>query len=266
MADIALIDALLYLLTGAIAGFAAGLLGVGGGLIVVPVLYFVFSAQGMDPAIVMHSALATSLATIIVTSISSTLAHHKKHAVLWPLVWRLTPGIAIGAWSGAMLAARLDTTMLKPVFAVFELLVALHLLRRALPKQHCSTLKTASAGLGGLVIGFVSAIVGIGGGTLTVPFLHWHNIAMRQAIATSAACGLPIAVVATAAYIVSGWQAALPAPSLGFVHLPALSFIVPTSYLAAPLGAHLAHWLPEKQLQTGFALFLLLLGVKMLFA
>ena len=264
MADITYIDVLLYLLTGAFAGFSAGLFGIGGGLIIVPVLYFVFSAQGIAADSVMHSALATSLASIVFTSVSSTLAHHKKHAVIWPLVWRLAPGIVTGAWLGGMAAARLDTAVLKPVFAVFELLVALHLLRRASPVQQRTPLQNPVAVGGGLTIGFISAIVGIGGGTLTVPFLHWHNIAMRHAVATSAACGLPIALFGAAAYVVSGWQANLPVPSLGYVNLPALGFIVITSYLCAPLGARLAHHLPEQRLKMAFALFLLALSMKML--
>ena len=265
MTEQALIDALLYLLTGGVAGFAAGLLGIGGGLIIVPALYFIFARQGVPPQILMHSALATSLATIVLTSISSSLAHHKKQAVLWPAVLRLSPGIVAGAWLGAMLATRLDSAVLKPVFALFELAVAIHLLRHSVPVQHRLALKTATAAAGGVFIGLVSAIVGIGGGTLTVPFLHWHNISIRHAVATSAACGLPIAVFASAGYLAAGWQLdGLPFPALGYVNLPAFGFIALASYLCAPAGARLAHRLPEAWLKTGFGLFLLLLSAKML--
>ncbi len=265
MADAALTDALLYLLTGGFAGFAAGLLGVGGGLIIVPVLYFIFETQNVPSQYLMHTALATSLATIIVTSISSTLAHHKKQAVLWTVVFRLAPGIAPGAWLGGMLASALDTSVLRPLFAVFELLVAIHLLRKAAPAMHQRTLKTLTAIPGGLVIGLVSAIVGIGGGTLTVPFLHWHNIRMRHAVATSAACGLPIAVFGAASYMASGWALNdLPFPALGYINLPAFGFIAIASYLSAPLGAKLAHWMPEARLKTGFGVFLLALSAKLL--
>lgn len=255
------VDTLLYLLTGAFAGFAAGLLGIGGGLIIVPVLYFVFSAQSFPPQHVMHMALATSLATIIFTSISSTLAHHKKQAVLWPLVWLLAPGIVIGAWLGGSAAARLDTSVLKPVFAVFELLVAIQLLRQSGVSRRQTRLASFHGLAGGTVIGFVSAIVGIGGGTLTVPFLHWHNVSMRNAVATSAACGLPIAAFATGSYIFAGSDAGgLPEPSWGYVFLPAFGSIVIASFVFAPLGAKVAHWLPENTLRTGFGLFLLALG------
>ena len=265
MADIAFTDALLYLLTGGFAGFAAGLLGVGGGLIIVPVLYFIFETRGVPSQFLMHSALATSLATIIVTSISSTLAHHKKHAVLWPIVFRLAPGLIPGAWLGGMAASALDTSVLRPVFAVFELLVAIHLLRKAAPVIHQRTLKTLTAMSGGLLIGLVSAIVGIGGGTLTVPFLHWHNVRIRHAVATSAACGLPIAIFGAASYMVSGWAVdGLPFPALGYINLPAFGVIAIASYLTAPLGARLAHWLPEARLKTGFGVFLLALSAKLL--
>ncbi len=255
-----------YLITGAFAGFSAGLLGVGGGLIIVPVLYFVFAAQGIEQAHLMHMALATSLATIVFTSISSTLAHHKKQAVLWPLVWLIAPGIVLGAWAGGMVAADLDSDILKPVFGVFELIIAVYLLTKATPRQHHTLINKVTAGIGGITIGFISAIVGIGGGSMTVPFLHWHNIAMRNAVATSAACGLPIAITATAAFIYAGWQVEIiSGPALGFVHLTAFALIVITSFSFAPLGAKVAHAIPEPVLKTGFGLFLLLLSGKMLF-
>jgi uncharacterized membrane protein YfcA len=255
----------LYLFTGAVAGLSAGLLGIGGGLIIVPILFFIFSAQAVPAAHVMHMALATSLATIVITSLSSARAHHKRGAVLWPLVISLSPGIIIGAWLGAMLASSLASDILKPVFGVFELLVAIHLLINYKPDTHSSSISTATSTIGGVVIGGVSSTVGIGGGTLTVPFLLWHNISIRNAVASSAACGFPIAVAGTAAYIVSGWNTAgLPAYSLGYVNLPAFAVIIVTSIIAAPAGAALAHKLPEKTLRHFFALCLLALAIRML--
>jgi uncharacterized membrane protein YfcA len=255
----------LYLFTGAVAGLSAGLLGIGGGLIIVPILFFIFSAQAVPAAHVMHMALATSLATIVITSLSSARAHHKRGAVLWPLVISLSPGIIIGAWLGAMLASSLASDILKPVFGVFELLVAIHLLINYKPDTHSSSISTATSTIGGVVIGGVSSTVGIGGGTLTVPFLLWHNISIRNAVASSAACGFPIAVAGTAAYIVSGWNTAgLPAYSLGYVNLPAFAVIIVTSIIAAPAGAALAHKLPEKTLRLFFALCLLALAIRML--
>ena len=258
-------EVVLYLLTGAAAGLSAGLLGIGGGLIIVPILYFVFSQQPVPSEHVMHMALATSLATIIVTSVSSARAHHKRGAVLWPIVFSLSPGIVIGAWLGAMLASALASDILRPVFGVFELLVALHLLVNVTPPAHSTSMPTTRSFAGGTVIGGISSIVGIGGGTLTVPFLLWHNVSIRNAVASSAACGFPIAVAGAAAYVVSGWHIdGLPDWTLGYVSLPAFAAIVLTSIVTAPLGAALAHRLPERTLRLVFAAFLLVLALKML--
>jgi len=274
LSDLNLIDsnllaALLYISTGAFAGFSAGLLGIGGGLIIVPVLYFVFSTQGYDQQHLMHMALATSLATIMITSISSTLAHHKRHAVLWPIVILLTPGIGIGAWLGANFATQLDTETLKPMFGIFEIFVAILMFSQYQSKQHQLTIKRVNGFFGGGIIGSISAIVGIGGGTLTVPFLHWHKINIKNAVATSAACGLPIAVFASASYIYSGWsitddQTNAQKTTLGFVQLQAFLLISISSFLVAPLGAKLAHSVSDVLLKKIFSIFLLLLGLKML--
>lgn len=247
------------------AGLLAGLLGVGGGLIIVPVLAALFIQQGIASDIIMHLALGTSLASIVFTSLSSIRAHQQRGAILWPQFRQLTPGILLGAAVGGWLAGMMTTAWLKPLFAVFELGVALHLLlsiethaHRALP----GTIKMTAAGS---TIGVVSSLVGIGGGTLTVPLLIWHSVALRQAIATSAACGLPIALAGSISYIVIGWQhALLPEHSLGYVHLPALLGIATSSILFAPLGAKLAHNLPVAILKKIFGGFLLLLAVKLL--
>ena len=263
--DIAVI--LLYVITGSAAGFSAGLLGIGGGLIIVPVLFYIFSAQGFQDQYLMHMALATSLSTIIITSISSTLAHHKKNAVLWRIVVTLTPGIAIGAWSGANYASDLDTAILKPVFGVFEILVAILMFSQYQSTRHNFSVNTVRAFFGGNLIGAISSIVGIGGGTLTVPFLHWHNIAIKNAIATSAACGLPIAAIGTASYIWSSQHlvasSVLPSGSIGFVQPIAFLFISLSSFIFAPLGARLAHRVTDVTLKRIFSGLLLLLGISM---
>ena len=258
-------EILLYLLTGAAAGLSAGLLGIGGGLIIVPILFFIFSHQQIPSVHVMHMALATSLATIIVTSVSSARAHHKRGAVLWRIVFDLSPGIVIGAWLGAMFASALASEILKPVFGVFELLVAIHLMVNYRPAAHTTSITRTKSITGGTVIGSISSLVGIGGGTLTVPFLLWHNISIRTAVATSAACGFPIAVAGTAGYVISGWNTAgLPAYTLGYVNLSAFVLIIITTIVTAPVGANLAHKLPEKILRIMFAIFLLALSMKML--
>lgn len=261
-----MLEYLLYMVTGAFVGIASGLLGVGGGIIIVPVLYFVFTAQGLPQAHVMHMALATSLATIIITSISSVIAHQRKNAVLWPVVFRITPGICIGAWFGGIFASELTTGILKPAFGVFELLVALYMLSNYKPKAHITTINMPKILGGGLLIGSISSLAGIGGGTMTVPFLCWHNISIKNAVATSAAIGLPIATIGTAAYVYSSWSLAdLPPWNIGYVHLTAFVFIIITSFMTAPVGAMLAHRLPDKSLKKVFAVFILLVSLKMLF-
>ncbi len=256
---------LLYLTLGAFAGVMAGLLGVGGGLIIVPVLAWIFHGQQMNDAIVMHLAIGTSLATIVITSISSVRAHHQRGAVLWPVVWRLTPGIVIGAWLGAAVADALPSAVLSKVFAVFVLAVAAQMAFGAKPAPHRGLPGAAGMMATGGVIGGMSAIVGIGGGSLTVPFLTWCNTTMRQAVATSAACGLPIALAGSIGFVVTGLNAAgLPAWSLGYVYGPALAGVTAASMLSAPLGAKLAHTLPTGTLKKVFAVFLTLVGTKML--
>ncbi|UCE90313.1 MAG: sulfite exporter TauE/SafE family protein [Pseudomonadota bacterium] len=258
---------LVYLLLGAFAGTAAGLLGVGGGLIIVPVLALVFSDYGFAPELIMHLAVGTSLATIVLTSISSVRAHHQRGAVMWPEFARLTPGIVLGAWLGAAVAHLMPTTAMRIFFGCFELAVAAQLAFGLKPNAHRQLPgNVAMFGAGG-VIGTVSAIVGIGGGTLTVPFLVWCNVAMRNAVATSSACGLPIAVAGAIGFVVAGWnQAALPDWSTGYVYWPAFAGIVAASVVFAPLGAWLAHQLPAQTLKRVFALFLAVLGIRMLMA
>ena len=206
MFDLNFIEIITYVLTGACAGFAAGLLGIGGGLIIVPVLFLTFSAQGYETQYLMQMALTTSLATIVVTSISSTLAHHKKQAVLWPLVILLSPGIIVGAWSGGLFASTVNSENLKSFFAVFEFAVAINLLLKKQPARHDTAVNKIVATAGGSIIGFISTLVGIGGGTMTVPFLHWFNVSMRNAIATSAACGFPIALIGTISFVYASYH------------------------------------------------------------
>ncbi len=265
MFDLNFIEIGIYIVTGACAGFAAGLLGVGGGLIIVPVLFFIFAAQGHETQYLMQMALATSLATIVITSISSTRAHHKKQAVLWPLVFLLSPGIIFGAWFGGLFASAINSDYLKSFFIVFEFAVATNMLLKKQTKQHNTSIKKITATIGGASIGFVSTIVGIGGGTMTVPFLHWFNISMRNAIATSAACGLPIALIGTISYVYASYKLPIGgAHAIGYLQLDALLFISTTSFLFAPLGAKVAHSISEKTLRLSFTFLLFTLGFIML--
>lgn len=260
-----MVEVLVYLGLGAIAGTLAGLLGVGGGLVIVPVLAWSFASMAMAPQVIMHVAIGTSLATIVVTSMSSVYAHHRRGAVLWPLFRQLMPGIAIGALVGAAVADALATTELRLVFGVFELIVAAQMGFSLLPDAHRDLPGRLGQALAGSVIGGISAIVGIGGGTMTVPYLVWCGVNMRNAVATSAACGLPIAVAGATGFIISGWNDSdVPTYASGYVYWPAFLGIVIASALFAPFGSRLAHTLPVATLRRVFALLLFILGVVML--
>jgi len=254
-----------YLLLGAFAGTIAGLLGVGGGLIIVPVLVFIFAGHQFPSEVIVHIAVGTSLASIVLTSISSTWAHHKHQAVIWPVFWRLVPGIVLGTFIGAVIADLMNANSLRTFFGVFELLVATQMALNVKPAPHRQlpgVLGTTSAGTG---IGTISAIVGIGGGTLTVPFLVWCNTSMHKAVATSAACGLPIALAGALAYMITGLnEVNLPTGTIGYLYWPAFLGIIITSMLFAPLGAKMAHRLPVDVLKKVFAVLLAALGIRML--
>ncbi|MDA8413909.1 MAG: sulfite exporter TauE/SafE family protein [Desulfobacteraceae bacterium] len=255
---------LIYLGLGAFAGVLAGLLGVGGGLVIVPMLTFIFVSRQMPPEHILHLALGTSLASIIFTSISSLRSHHLRGAVDWSVVRRITPGILAGTFFGSWVAAQLSTGILKAFFVAFLYFVAVQMLLDIRPHPHRQLPgRTAIFGAGGL-IGCVSSLVGIGGGSMSVPFLVWCNVALRNAIGTSAAIGLPIALAGAAGYMVNGLAANLPPYTLGFVYLPPLLGISVASVLTAPLGARLAHTLPIGRLKKIFALLLIVMGTKML--
>ena len=258
-------DLLIYLPVGAVVGVIAGMLGVGGGLVIVPVLVWVFARQGMTPEVITHVAVGTSLATIVITSIASIRAHHKRGAVVWDAFRALTPGIVVGALVGAWLAELLPGAELGTVFGLFELTVATQMALALRAAPHRSLPGPLGMGGAGGVIGTISAVVGVGGGTLTVPFLTWCNVEMRRAVATSAACGLPIAIAGAAGFLVTGWgHEGLPAWSSGYLYWPAFAGIVAASSLTAPIGAWIAHTLPTAVLKRIFALFLAGLGLWMI--
>lgn len=258
---------IIYLLLGCFAGFVAGLLGVGGGLVIVPVLVLAFQMQGFGGTTIMHLALGTSLATIVFTAVSAVLAHHRRGAVDWSVVRRLSIGLLLGGFLGAVLANFIRSDALKQFFVFFELGVAIYMmagtpvLQRALDVA----IRRLELFFVGNVIGAFSAILGIGGGTMTVPYLCWRGCNMRQAVAISSACGLPIALAGVAGYLWVGLDvASLPPMTTGYIHWPAVFGVVATSLLFAPLGARLAHHLPVKQLKRVFGVVLLLMAVMML--
>lgn len=258
-------ELLTYLMSGAVAGLMAGLLGIGGGLVIVPALAIVFAQQGFNADTVMHYAAGTSLASIIPTSISSLLAHQRRGSVHWPVVRAMVPGILLGALASAWLAKQMSSSTLALVFGVFVLLVAAQLLLGLQPAPHRQLPGAVGLGVTGSVIGLVSGLLGIGGGTLTVPFLLWHREDIRLAVGTAATIGLPIAVAGTLGFVVLGWHvAAQPGYNSGFVYWPAVAAVVLASVPAAPLGARLAHYLRRAILQRLFALLLVIIGLKMM--
>jgi len=243
------------------------MLGVGGGLIIVPALAFSFSLLGFNNDLIMPLALATSLATIIITSISSIQAHQKKQAILWPLFKKLSPTTLVGAFLGGLIATYLPSDGLRIFFASYAILVAVQLYMGKQPAEGDNKYPTTSTTIAGIAIGSISSLVGIGGGSMTVPYLLWNGTHIRNAVATSSAIGLPIAIAGVVGYLSRSYQIDdLPAYSFGYIYLPAFVGIIISSYLLAPVGAKLAHQLPVNTLKKFFALMMLVIGLKMLFS
>lgn len=254
-----------YLGVGLVAGILAGLLGIGGGLVIVPMLVFCMARQNIPQEVIMHLALGTSMATILFTAVSSFMAHHRRGAVHWDVVRRITPGILVGTFAGSCIASSLSTNFLKGFFVVFLYYVAVQMLMDRRPKAARSFPGHAGMLSAGGVIGAVSSLVGIGGGTLSVPFMLWCNLSVHHAIGTSAAIGFPIAFAGTVGYIFNGLHSSgLPQYTFGYVYLPALAGIVCASVVTAPLGVRLAHSLPVAKLKKVFAVLLLAVGTRML--
>lgn len=255
----------IFLLLGAVVGFIAGLLGVGGGGIMVPVLTSYFLYKNVPVEFVVHMALGTSMASIIMTSAASLYAHQTHQGVVWNIVKIMAPAVLIGTFAATYMVTHVSSRHLAIFFAIFMTYVSVQMFLNIQPKPSRGTpgkIRLLSAGGG---IGAISAVVAIGGGSLTVPFLAWHNIPLKKAIGTSAAIGFPIAVAGTLGYLINGWDSDYQQDYLyGFIYLPAVLLISLVSYFTAPLGARLAHKLPVPVLKKVFAIFLLLLGVKML--
>ncbi|WP_293368512.1 sulfite exporter TauE/SafE family protein [Nevskia sp.] len=256
---------LVFLVTGAAAGVLAGLFGVGGGLIVVPALAFILPTLGTAPPVVMQSAIGTSLAVVGLTAISSTRSHHARGGVLWPVFRKLAPGIVIGSFIGATAAHHVGSTALRICVGVGALLISIQMFVDAAPKATRTPPGTLALSGVGALIGSLSALIGIGGGSLTVPYLTACNIDMRRAVGTSAACGIPIAWAGAAGFAINGHGVPGLAPwSLGYIDLAAFAGIAAMSVLTAPLGARLAHGVSPKLLKRAFAIFLALVSLRML--
>jgi uncharacterized membrane protein YfcA len=253
-------------LLGVFTGFLAGLLGIGGGMLMVPFITIILSNRGVVDSLAVKMAIATSMATIIFTSISSVRAHHKRGAVRWDLVKGLAPGIVIGSLIGSMgVFALLKGVYLAVFFALFVGFSATQMFLDKKPAPTRQMPGTAGQlGAGGF-IGFLSGLVGAGGGFISVPFMTWCNVSMHNAVATSAALGFPIAVANVVGYVAAGQSVAgLPPNSIGYIWLPAMVVIAVCSFLTAPLGAKAAHKLPVRQLKRVFACILYVLAAYML--
>ncbi|NEX20626.1 sulfite exporter TauE/SafE family protein [Thiorhodococcus mannitoliphagus] len=259
-------EALSYLLVGGLSGLLAGLFGVGGGAVIVPALILIFTHIQLATEWIPHLAIGTSLATIIGTGAASTLAHHRRNGVRWDLFAQLTPGIVLGALAGASLVAFIPDLWLKRLFAAFLGFVGLKMLSSRSPILETPRPMPGRLGLGGVggAIGMLSALVGIGGGTITVPFLNSRGIDMRKAVGTSAACGLPIAIAGTIGFVIAGWgRIGQTALGSGFVYWPAAITILVASMPVAPLGARLAHQLPVPVLKRIFGGLLILVAIEL---
>lgn len=260
-----MLEWLVYPPLGVLVGVIAGLLGIGGGVVIVPILVFVFTANDFPNHHIMQVALATSLGSIMVTSVSSFMTHHRHGAVNWGIVKSISVGVLIGTFAGTWLAARLSTTALKVFFALFLYYVAANMLSNFKPKPTRQLPGAAGmSGVGG-IIGVVSSLVGIGGGALSIPFMMWCNVPVHTAIGTSAAIGFPIAVAGTLGYVVNGLAVTdIPSPHFGYMYIPALLGIAVFSFFTAPYGARLAHRTPVVTLKRVYACFLIVIASRIL--
>ncbi|TSE28403.1 Sulfite exporter TauE/SafE [Tepidimonas thermarum] len=250
---------------GLATGFLAGLLGIGGGMLLVPFITFILGHRGVPADLAIKMAIATSMATIVFTSLSSVRAHHRRGAVRWDLVARLAPGIVLGAaLAGAGVFRIVQGRWLALLFAGFVAFSATQMWRARAPSPGRGLPGPAGQLAAGGAIGFLSGLVGAGGGFISVPFMTWCNVAMHQAVATSAALGFPIALANVVGYVWSGAQVdGRPPGSLGYVFLPALAVVASASVLIAPVGVRVAHALPVAALKRVFALLLYGLAASM---
>ena len=254
-----------YMGLGLITGLLAGMLGIGGGVVIVPALIWLFQQHGLAPEIIPHLAIGTSLAAIVFTSLSAIWAQQKRRAIDWPVVRLLAPATLLGGFASGYLAGFIPASLLKGFFAVFLLFVGTQFILDWKPAAHWRLPGRGGLWGVGLGIGSLSALLGIGGGNITVPLLHACNLELKRAIAISTALGLPIALFGAAGFILSGWgHALLPPGSLGYISLPALAAIAGTAMLMAPLGVRLGHALPVKRLKRIFGVLVLAISLRML--
>jgi uncharacterized membrane protein YfcA len=256
---------LAYLALGAFVGFFNGLLGIGGGSLMVPILALIFAANQFAPSSVVHLALGTAMATLIFTSVSSAITHHRHKAVKWTLVGKIAPGVLIGTFSGAMIAGYLNLRVLSLLFTILIYILATRMLIDTKPGTHKELSGTGMLSLVAAGIGLVSSLTATGGAALVVAYLVKRQTSIHNAIGTAAAIGWPLAVAGTLGYFLSGLSVPdLPPYSLGYIYLPAGAVIVAASIIMAPVGAKLSHKTPARTLRKIFAVLLYILATKML--
>jgi uncharacterized membrane protein YfcA len=256
---------IVYLLMGLFVGFFAGLLGIGGGLILVTLMVYLFTVQHFPDDRILHMALGTSITSIVFTSLSSLRAHHGHGAVRWDIVRASVPGLIVGTLLGALVADQLKSKYLAIFFVIFVYYSAAQMFLNAKPKPSRQLPGRLGMSVAAVMIGVLSALVGVGGGVMTIPMMTLCNVPMRNAIGTSAALGLPIAIAGAAGFIATGWNKDhLPAWSFGYVYLPALVGIVVGTLVTVPWGAKMAHSMPVPRLKKIFAVILFILATRML--
>lgn len=255
----------IYLLIGAISALSAGIFGIGGGIIMVPALKWAFSRIGMPEEYVMHAAIGSSLASMVFTAFFSAYAHYRKNGIEWQTFRYLISGLLIGAIVGIFIAKELSSYILSIIFGSFALLVSVSMFfERSGRKNKLYKPSVFSLNIIGLIIGFLSTLLGIGGGTISVPVLSWKGLNIRQSIATSAACTLPISIVGFIGYFLTGLSFPHPRDSLGFIYLPATICIIITSTIFPFLGAKLTYSLPISALKKAFAVVIAVIGIGMI--
>lgn len=256
----------MFPLLGVVAGILAGLLGIGGGLVLVAALAFLLPLHGVPREAAMHAALASSLASIVLTAVSSAAAHHRRGSVLWPTVRWMLPGLLLGGWLGSLVAVLLPGAVLKWCVAGYCFIAGAQMAFGGTRAGGDPDVVPRGAGMtvAGTAIGALSAVVGIGGGSMTVPLLVWRGVAAVRAVGTSSACGVAIAVGSVAGYALNAPAGALPAHAIGYVYLPAAIGVAVTSIIAAPFGTRIAHTISGPALRRLFAVFLVLVGTSLL--
>lgn len=256
---------LFYLVLGALVGYMAGLLGLGGGGILVPLLSSIFLQQGIGVDKVVHVALGTSLACMLIASVASIRAHASRGAVDWQIVRGMSPGIIVGSFLTTQLAANVSSAFIALFFALFMALIAVQMFINWQPNPSLTPTSFGRLIVAGVAVGSVSALAAVGGGFLTIAYLEYKNVDIKKAIGSSSAIGFPIAVTGTVGYMINGWHDSLSNPYVfGFINVPAFLAISIATAIVAPCGAARSHSLPEVYLKKVFAIISLILSVKML--